>query len=794
MIKNFFKITIRNLWRYKTFSAINIFGLAIGMTCVILITQWVIDELGYDTFHKNSDNIYRIYHYTGNHENKDIETPAPLGPAIRDEISEITNYVRYTGTSRVYFQYNEHVHYENKVVFADGSLFEIFSFPLLIGDPKTILEDPSDIVISESIARKYFGDKDPINKVLMIEGQHPVTVKGVFKDIPQTSSLDFNVVISFKMTEQVGIGQNWGDFNFTTYVQLTENSNVNDVIAKVNQSVADHLPYIVDRGVKFHLQNLSEIHLDASIDYEDEEDLIVLGNKTYIYIFSIVAILILCIACANFINLTTAQTVARYKEIGIKKAIGADRKQIFVQFIGESVIFTFVALLIAVIFAEISLPFFNEITHKNISIDYTNYKVILSLITILIASGLLAGFYPAFVLSSYRPAHIISGKGKSKSAKGNLRKIFIAFQFAISIALISCFLIFSNQFRFIQNKNLGFDKENIIYFPVKGKIAEKYNLLKAELLQEPTISSVTIKNSIPIRSNNNINGLECNGNRPPKNVYFETTSVGYDYFKTLNLSFKSGRAFSQDFPTDCSGYILNDEAVRLLNLENPVGKSLKFLNGKTGPIIGVVKSANYRSLHQLPRPRVYYFLENYDDADIDGVVLIKTTGKNVSQTIAVIETFWKTINDSVPFEYGFLDAAIDNQYKFEKRVKTIFHHFTILALFISVLGLFGLALFSTERRIKEIGIRKVLGASVSEVVFMLTKDFTRWVIVANLIAWPVAWYAMNKWLQNFAYRIDLTIWPFIFSGILVLVVSAMTVSVQAIRAATANPIKALKYE
>ena len=794
MIKNFFKIALRNLSGNKTISLINIGGLAIGMACVILITQWVIDELGYDTFHKNRENIYRIYNYTGNYENKDIETPAPLGPALCLEIPEVTNYVRYTGVSRVYLQYDEQVHYENKVVFADASLFEIFSFPLLVGDPKTMLEEPSDIVISESIAKKYFGDDDPINKTVLIEGQYPVTVKGVFNDVPKNSSLDFNAVISFKMTEYVGMGQNWGDFNFATYIQLADNANVTDVIAKVNQSVTDHLPYMVDRGVKFHLQNLSEIHLDASVDYEDEEDLIVLGNKTYVYIFSIVAILILIIACANFINLTTAQAATRYKEIGIKKAIGAARKQIFVQFIGESVIFTFVALVIAVVLAEISLPFFNEITLKNISIDYTNYKVILSLITILIVSGLLAGFYPAFVLSSYKPAHIISGKGKSKSAKGNLRKIFIAFQFAVSIALISCFLIFNSQFSFIQNKNLGFDKDNIIYLPVKGKIAEKYDLLKTKLLQEPDVSSVTIKNSLPVRSNNNINGLECDGNRPPENVYFETTSVGYDYFKTLNLSFKSGRAFSQEFPTDRSGYILNDEAVRLLNLENPVGKLLKFFSGNAGPIIGVVNNANFRSLHQLPRPRVYYFMEDYEEADIDGVVLIKTTGTNVSQTIATIETFWKAINDSVPFEYGFLDAAIENQYQFEKRVKIIFNYFTFFALFVSILGLFGRALFSTERRIKEIGIRKVLGASVLRVVFMLTKDFTRWVIIANLIAWPIAWYAMHKWLENFAYRIDLTIWPFLLSGLLALIIALLTVSWQAIRAATANPVEALKYE
>lgn len=795
MFKNFIKIALRNLIRRKTISLINIGGLAIGMACVILITQWVIDEISYDKFHQNGDNIYRIYNYFGNYADKDIETPAILGPTIRDEIPEIENYVRYTGASRIYFQYNEQVHYENKVVFADGSLFEIFSFPLLIGDPKTMLEEPTDIVISESTARKYFGAEDPINKVLIIEGQYPATVKGVFKDVSQKSSLDFDIVISFKMTEHVGYGQNWGDFNFTTYVQLAENSNVNDVISKVNQCAVNHqCPPVVRDNMKFHLQNLPEIHLDASINYEDEEDLIVLGNKTYVYIFSIVAILILCIACANFINLTTAQAVARYKEIGIRKTIGAARKHILTQFIGESVIFAFVALVIALILSEISLPFFNALTQKNISIDFSNYKVILSLITIFIVSGFLSGFYPAMVLSSYQPANIVSGKGMSRTAKGNLRKIFIAFQFAVSITLITCFLIFNSQLNFIQNKYLGFDKENILYLPVKGKIAEKYDILKAELLREPTVLSVTIKNSIPMHSNNNINGLECEGKKPPKNVYFETTSVGYDYFKTLNLVFKTGRAFSPDFPTDRSGYVLNDEAVRALNLENPVGKSLKFFSGKTGFIIGVVKSANYRSLHQLPRPRVYNFQEDNADADVGGVVLIKTTGKNVSQTIAALETLWKDVNNSVPFEYGFLDAAIDNQYQFERRVRTIFNYFTILALFVSVLGLFGLTLFSTERRTKEVGIRKVLGASVPGIIYTLSKEFTKWILLANLVAWPIAYYAMNRWLQNFAYRIEMSWWMFVLAGGLALSVALLTVSWQAVRAATRNPVEALRYE
>ena len=297
-----------------------------------------------------------------------------------------------------------------------------------------------------------------------------------------------------------------------------------------------------------------------------------------------------------------------------------------------------------------------------------------------------------------------------------------------------------------------------------------------------------------MHSNNNINGLECEGKRPPEHVYFETTSVGYDYFKTLNLVFKSGRAFSQNFPTDRSGYILNDVAVRLLNLENPVGKSLRVFSQGTGPIIGIVNSANYRSLHQLPRPRIYYFMEDNDEADIGGVILIKTTGQNVSQIIAKLETLWKNINDSIPFEYGFLDAAIGNQYQFERRVKTIFNYFTILALFVSVLGLFGLTLFSTERRTKEIGIRKTLGASVSAIVFTLTIEFTKWVLLANLIAWPIAWFAMNKWVQNFAYRIDISWWMFALAGGIALMIGLLTVRWQAIRAATAKPVDALRYE
>lgn len=794
MKKHYFIIILRNLIRNKTFSAINITGLAVGMACVILISQWVIDEIGFDTFHKNKENIYRIYHYTGNFQERDIETPAPLAPAIQNEIPEIVNYVRYTGISRIYFQYGDKTHYEDKAVFADGSLFEIFSFPVITGDPKTDLNEPFNIFISESIARKYFGDDDPIDKNLMIEGQYPGTVKGIFKDVPQNSSLDFNVVVSFMLTKHVGMDHCWGCFNFATYVQLDNNSNVEEVTSKVNQiAVRNKCPQVVNDGVKFHLQHISKIHLDASIEYEDEEDLIKLGNKTYVYIFSIVAALLLFLACANFINLSIAQSISRIKEVRIKKTIGANKRQVMFQFFGESMFLLLIALFIALIITELCLPWFNRITDKDIVIDYLNYKVILSLLLVYLISGLSAGFYPAFVLSSYNPAHAIKGRGIQVTNQFDLRKILITSQFVISTALIVCVLVFHKQLNYIQNKNLGFNKENIIYLPVKGDIAKDFDFVKEQLLRNPEVISVTIKNSLPVESMNNTSDFECDGKKTGKNIYFETASIGYDYFKTLNLTFKSGRAFSKVFPTDSSAFILNDEAVRLLELKDPVGKQLRLYRNR-GQIMGVVQSAQFRSLHQLPRPRIYYFMQDYEEADITGVVLIKISGINIQQTISKIENLWKTINQSVPFEYGFLDEAIDNQYQFERKVNTIFNYFTILVIVVSVLGLFGLALYSTRQRTKEIGIRKANGAKNMEILLMLSKDFTKWVLLAFTIACPIAWFAMNKWLQNFAFRTRLSWWVFLAAGVTALIVALLTVSWQSWRAAGRNPVEALRYE
>ena len=794
MIKHYLRIIRQNLIRNKTISAINIIGLAIGMACVILITQWVIEELNFDTFHKNRKNIYRIYHYTGNFQERDIETPAPLGPAIKSELPEIINYVRYTGVPRVFFQYNEQIHYEDKVVFADGNLFDIFSFPVISGDPKTDLNEPLNIFISESIAKKYFGDENPVDKILMIEGQYPGTVKGVFKDIPGNSSLDFNVVVSFMLSEHVGMGHCWGCFNFATYVQLADNANVKEVISKVNQIALKHnCPQVIKDKVKLHLQPLSEIHLDANIEYEDKEDLIKLGNKNYIYIFSAVALLVLFLACSNFINLSTAQSLSRVKEIGIKKTVGAKKRQILRQFLGESMFLSFIALFIAMILIEISLPGFDRITLKNIAINYFNYKVILNLLAVYLISGLLAGFYPAFILSSLLPGNVISGKGLKISGKHDLRKILITFQFIITVALLISILVFKKQLTFIQNKDLGFDKENIIYLPVRGNIATQYDLMKGELLKYPEVISVTIKNSLPIESMNNTSDLECDGRKPRPNVFFETTSVGYDYFKTLNLIFKSGRAFSNEFSTDSTAYILNEEAVRLLELKRPVGKQLRLYHN-TGPVIGIIRSANFRSLHQLPRPRIYYFMKDKDEADISGVVLIKISGINIQQTAARLENLWKNINQTVPFEYGYLDKAIDNQYKFERRVNTIFNYFTIIVIMISVLGLFGLALYSVKQRTKEIGIRKVNGAKTAQIMLMLSKEFTTWVLLAFIISCPVAWYFMNKWLQNFAYRTNLSWWIFALAGLLAYTIALLTVSWQSWRAASRNPVEALRYE
>ena len=810
MLKNYFKIALRNIIRHKVYSFINILGLSIGIACTILIMLWVEDELSYDRFHKNADSLYRIIHYKGNFQDKSAGTPAPLGPALKDELPEIASFMRIASPfPRIVVKYGDKKFYENRAIFADPEIFEMFTYPFLRGDPATALSEPSNIILTEDMTYKYFGNENPVGKTLTIEGKYEGIVSGVIKNIPHNSHIQFDFLLPFKniITFQI-LGTNWGDFNFNTYVQLKSNTADDELNRKVTEVAKSHnCPQILYSNREFGLQPIREVHLDADTEPSGIEVMSELGNKTNVYVFSLIAFFILCIACINFMNLSTARSANRRMEVGMRKVFGVNQFQLMLQFLGESTIMALIAFLIAMSFIGLLLPAFNDLTGKQLTFSLYNYRFILSIFGITVLTGIIAGIYPAIYLSSFPSITLFkkwtlfpagSQKGLSKQTRSSIfRKFLVVTQFSISIGLIIGTLVTYTQLQYVRNRNLGFDKNNILLVPIRENFGAKYDVIKTQLLQDPNILGVTAQEWLQIRGPRNTGGLafdweENAGN--PHTKMISHTRVDYDFIPTLGIKMIKGRNFSRNYPSDAGeAFIVNEEAVKMMGMKSPVGKQFR-LYGQMGKIVGVMQNAYFSSLHQRIEPLVYHVLTNTESAQLYGAMFVKINGLKISEGLSTIETVWKKENSNSPFEFQFLDAAVDQRYKSDQRTSKIFNDFAILAIFISCLGLFSLASYMAEQRTKEIGIRKVLGASVLELIALLSKEFTKWVIIANLIAWPVAYYLMNQWLQNFAYRIDLTIWPFLLAGLAALVIAFLTVSWQAIRAATANPVESLRYE
>jgi ABC-type antimicrobial peptide transport system permease subunit len=796
MLKNFLKITFRNIKKHKGFSFINIAGLSIGLTCSILIFLWVQDELSYDRFHENVDNIYRLVNYRGDYQNRGAGTPAPLAPALKNEIPEVVNFTRFAPIFKVVVRHNDNIFYEEQIVLADPSIFEMFSFPFTQGDASTALSDPNNVVITEEMAHKYFGNVDPIGKTLFIEEGMGAKVTGVINNIPYNSHIQFDFLLSFQLLSEERIMSTfWGDYNFNSFVQLSGRADIKDLSQRVTEVARTHNDPGVKYGkVKFSLQPLKDIHLDAGTAKAGVEKMAPLGDKKYVYTFSAVAFFVLFIACINFMNLSTARFMGRAREVGLRKVVGSSRAQLLGQFFGESLLHTSLAGCTAVLLVELFLPLFNQLSGKHISISHLDYRFLIGFIMIVFTAGIIAGSYPAFYLSSFKPAVVIRGIVKTGPQGSLFRRILVLVQFSISIGLIIGTSIVYKQRQFIRHMDLGFSKENIILIPVRENIGTGYEIVKQQLLLDPYILGVTVKDWLQIRSQHNTTVAEWQGKLPSHRVAFSHVRVDYDYLDTLNIKIIEGRNFSKDYPTDeTEAFIVNEEAVRAMGLESPVGVQFS-LQGKKGKIIGVVRNAQFSTLHQTINPQVYHLIDNVNRARAYGSIFIKVREANTAQALMAIEDMWKDINPNSPFEYHFLDESIEQRYKSEKQINLIFNSFAFLAIFISCLGLFGLAAFAAERRTKEIGIRKVLGASIFGIVQMLSLEFAKWVLLANIVAWPVAYYFMWKWLQNFAYRINLEWWIFILSGLLALGIALLTVSYQAVRAATAIPVKTLRYE
>ncbi|PSL23381.1 ABC transporter permease [Chitinophaga ginsengisoli] len=791
MFKNYFKIAVRNLLRQKLFTGLNIFGLAIGMTCSLLIFLWVQDELSFDRFNKNAGNIYRL---TSRISDNDAATvPPAMAAAMKAEIPGVKNATRIAPFQRMVTVGTAKFD-EKNIYFADANFLKIFSYPLLSGNVNTVLAAPDAVVLTEATAIRYFGTADGvIGKTIYIDNDikgTTLTVTGILKNVPANSHLQFDLLLPIQLYDKINgpVGA-WTNFDLYTYFELADHFSATPAaLSEIERQVYE----IRARNDKFPLpvtffaQPLLDIHLHSHymLDVPGQ------GNIDYVMISSLVAIFILLIACINFMNLSTALSSQRAKEVGLRKTIGAERFQLILQFMGESLLITSVSLLIAIVFAALLLPLFNDLTSKRISISLLNLKLVALLPTVAVLVGVVSGSYPAFFLSSFKPVKVLKGVTNLQGRKSFLRNGLVIVQFAISVVLMVCTLVVYKQLQFIKNKNIGFDKENLLYvkMPEVGDLHNNKEALTATLEQYSGISSYTITDNLPTYITN---GMELRGPAMKSTDYLMGYRLRTDanFIKTFNMHLVAGRFFSKDMKGDDTTYVVNETALKALHLmpSEAIGQEIT-LNDAKGAIIGVVKDFNFKPIQQPVEPLIM------KDNFAGGYVVMRTTPGNMPAIIAAIKKVFEKVYGDYPFSYGFVDEDLQKMYLAEQRMGKLFNIFSVLSIIISCLGLFGLATFATQQRFKEIGVRKVLGASEAGIVAMLTKDFIRLVALALGIAFPVAWWAMNKWLDNFFYRINIGWWMFALAGCVALVIALLTVSYQSVKAAVANPIKSLRTE
>jgi putative ABC transport system permease protein len=810
MLKNYLKIALRNLLRHKGYSLINVAGLAVGIACCLLILLYVQDELAYDRHHEKAGQIYRAA-LDGRLADKDFHfavSCAPLAVILPQELPEVLASTRLRNRSGVLVRSGEKRFTEDHIFYADSTVFGVFTFPLVQGDPKTALAHPNAIVLTVAMAAKYFGDENPIGKTLALDDQD-YQITGVMQDAPRQSHFhpDFLAAMA---TLPDSRDPSWLNNNFYTYLVLPANTSATEFEAKVATVVKKYVDPQVKAAVgigfdefvasggryRYYLQRLPDIHLHSKLDVEIEAN----GDIKYLYIFSAIAVFILLIACINFMNLATARSANRAKEVGIRKVLGSFRSQLVQQFLSESILISVIALLIAIGLAELLLPFFNNLAAKQLQADFlSGNPARFGLIGFALLVGIIAGSYPAFFLASFQPVSVLKGKLSRPGGTGSrwLRSGLVVFQFAISIALIAGTAVVQQQLQYVQRQNLGFDKEHVVVIQKAGKLKQQSPAFKQELLRSPEVLNASAATEVPGRWFSNTT-VQPEGAPPDRFELLWYLAADEDFVKTLGMKIIAGRNFSKAFSTDSSAVILNETAVKRLGLTEAVGKKI-VLMGRTREeslkftVIGVLKDFHFESLRQEIRP-LALFPQRALRERAPGFVAVRLRPKNLPATLAFLENKWREFVPHHPFEYSFLDADFEALYRAEQRTGRIFGAFSALAILIACLGLFGLASFMTEQRTKEIGVRKVLGASVAQVVILLSKDFTRLVLIALMIAAPAAYLAMNRWLQDFAYRIEISWWVFALAGSVALFIALLTVSTQAIKAALANPVEALRYE
>ncbi|HET7117177.1 MAG TPA: FtsX-like permease family protein [Hanamia sp.] len=810
MFKNYFKIAWRNLMKYKFISFINLFGLTVGLTCCLLITTYVLNELSYDRYNKNAENIYRVTRTFKNSAgvvSLKLSTIAPpFGYYFPTDFPEIKKMTRLLDIGTMPFKYKDKIIAEPDVYVADDNLFDVFTLKVLEGDPKTALKDPFSVMLTEDVAKKYFGNEDPMNKVIKVNNQFDVKVTGIYKGFPENSFMHPGVLISFSTLKdsavygEKNLETNWGNNAFFTFIVLPDHYNPKRMIARFpafldKHMAAQYAPNQPSKMTELGLQKLTDIHLYSHTDYEAEPN----GDIKRVYIFSAIALFILLIACINYMNLSTARSSLRGKEIGIRKVIGARRKELIFQFLSESVLIAWSAILIAFVLLYYTLPFLNQISGQQLSINILlKWQVLIPLFLTPFIVGILSGLYPALFMSSFQPVKTLKGLFKVGGGNVSFRKVLVVAQFTISIVLIITTIIVFQQLKYMQDTSLGYDKEHIITLPYYNSVNPQYDAFRNDLLQSPGIKDVARSSRIPTGRLLDENGASTmvGDSMQPVTAAIKDVSADYDFIPTYGIHLVAGRNFSRDYGMDTSNFILNESAVKAIGWKTPqdaIGKDFKY-GGVKGRIIGVMADFHFESLQHKIVPMILLNPATTPTNSSFNKLSIKLSGNNIPGELASVEKTWKTYLPELPYQYTFLDENFNKMYQSEQRQETIFTVFSCIAIFIACLGLFGLSAFEITQRIKEIGIRKVLGAKVSSIVTLLSKDFLKLVLVATIIAFPIAWYAMSHWLQGFAYRINIHWWVFLLSAILAMIVALVTVSFQAIKAAVANPVESLRTE
>jgi putative ABC transport system permease protein len=808
MIRNYLKIALRNLWKNKTFSIINIVGLAVGIATCLLISLYVLDELSYDKYNKNENRIYRVNADIkfGGEDQKLAVCPDPLAFTFVRDYPEVENAVRFRnyGPSLVK-KGNENIK-EERIIYADSTLFEVFTLPMIAGNSKKALAEPNTVVITESIAKKYFNTTNVLGQILRFDNTKDFKITGVIRDIPEASHFAFDFFVALAGVKEAS--QNiWLNFNFNTYLLLRKDADIrsfqkkfDEVMTKYMWPQAEQLMHIDQKDFKKsgNYVNLSLIPLtDIHLHSDRIAELAPNSDIQVVYIFSIIAIFILLVACVNFMNLSTARSSNRAKEVGIRKVLGTQRKNLISQFLTEAILMSLISVVLAIGIALLLLPYLNNLAFKKLSLSVAEHPFMIPLlIGFTIIVGLLAGSYPAFYLSAFRPIQVLKGTIAAGFKRSYLRSTLVVFQFFISIVLIIATIIIYNQLSYIRNKKLGFNKEQVLLVKDAYVLDKQAETFKQEALKYPEVISGTKSGYLPVSSSRDNESLfPENKIENDKAVSTQVWTVDHDYVKTLGMQIVQGRDFNKDFPTDSNAMILNETAVKQFGFtDNPIGRKITQIadiNKKTTrnyTVVGVVKNFNYESLRQNIGALCLHIGSD------PNIISFRLKTDNIEQTVARIQKTWKKIAANEPFTYSFLNEEFDDMYRSEQRAGKIFISFAVLAILIACLGLFGLATYAAEQRTKEIGVRKVLGATVSNIVRMLSRDFLKLVLIASVIAFPVAWYFMNKWLQDFAYRISITWWIFLAAGIIAALIALFTISFQAIKAAIANPVKSLRTE